>query len=67
MWNKILRITGLSLSIAALFVLLVAAVSTSREAKLKKVLVNIDYAGEHYFVEKEDIEEAIFDLGYLKD
>ncbi|MEQ9187059.1 MAG: hypothetical protein RLP15_04940 [Cryomorphaceae bacterium] len=65
MWTKILRISGIAASIIGLFVLLVAAVSTSNEVLFRDVKVRID-AGEHLFVSQDDIKEAIFDLGYIK-
>jgi cell division protein FtsQ len=67
MWIKVLRVTGLVVSIAALFVLLVAAVKTSNDAVLKDVIVNIDYSGENFFLEETDLVDAVYDLGYHKD
>lgn len=67
MWTKIIRISGITLGVGSLFVLLVAAVTTSNDAVLKRVLVDIDYGGENYFVERDEIEEAVFDLGYIPD
>lgn len=65
MWIKVLRISGIAASIIGLFVLLVAAVSTSNEVLFRDVKVRID-AGEHLFVSQDDIKESIFDLGYIK-
>ncbi|NQV52031.1 MAG: hypothetical protein HQ500_02560 [Flavobacteriales bacterium] len=66
MWTKVLRISGITLSIASMFVLLVAAVSTSNNVLFKKVMVRIE-GGEHLFVSQDDIKEAVYDLGYIKD
>jgi len=67
MWVKILRISGMVISISALFVLLVAAVSTSNQAVLRDVLVDIDFDGENYFIDAADVKESVYDLGYRKD
>jgi cell division protein FtsQ len=55
------------ISISALFVLLVAAVSTSNQAMLRDVLVDIDFDGENYFIDAADVKESVYDLGYRKD
>ena len=67
MWSKLIKISGAVLGVVALFVLLVAAVSASNETRLKHVVVKIDYAGENFFIDEDQIEETIFDLGYSID
>ncbi len=67
MWSKLFKISGAVLGVGALFVLLVAAVSTSNNARLKQLTVNIDFAGENFFIDKKEIEETVFDLGYAID
>lgn len=67
MLNRILRILGVVLGVAAVFVLLVAAAATSGEAVLKRVLVSIDYAGENFFIEADEVKQTVFDLGYIQD
>ena len=44
------------MAVVALFVLLVAAVSASNEIRLKHVVVKIDYAGENFFIDEDQIE-----------
>jgi len=67
MWSKFFKISGAVLGVSALFVLLVAAVSTSQNARLEHVVVNIDFAGENFFIDQKEIEETVFDLGYSID
>lgn len=64
--KKLLHILRWFVSVTLVFTLLVAAVSTSQEVLLADVVVKIDFAGEHYFVEQSELEEAILDLGYIK-
>jgi cell division protein FtsQ len=64
MWSKMLNIAGWAIGSVGMFVLLVAAVSTSHNAVLKNVVVKIDYAGQNYFIDKEEVEETVTDLGY---
>lgn len=64
--KKLLHILRWFVSVTIVFTLLVAAVSTSQEVLLTDVIVKIDFAGEHYFVEQTELEEAIEDLGYTK-
>ncbi|MEX2597151.1 MAG: hypothetical protein WEC59_09515, partial [Salibacteraceae bacterium] len=65
--KRILNIARWLIGVTLIFVLLVAAVTISQESVLRAVVVNIDYAGENYFIEKEELEESIFDLGYVLD
>ena len=51
-----LNIAGWAIGSVGMFVLLVAAVSTSHNAVLKNVVVKIDYAGQNYFIDKEEVE-----------
>jgi cell division protein FtsQ len=65
--KKVMHIVRWVAGVALVFTLLVAAVTTSQDAVLKDVVVNIDYVGENFFIEQEEIEESVFDLGYHRD
>jgi cell division protein FtsQ len=64
MWSRILNIAGWSVGLVGMFVLLVAAVSTSHNAALNNVVVTIDDAGGNFFVSADEVVETISDLGY---
>lgn len=64
MWSKILNITGWTVGLLGLFVLLVAAVSASHNAVFTDVSVKIDHGNENYFIEESEVEETVTDLGY---
>ncbi len=67
MWSRLFKISGAVLGVVALFVLLVAAVSTTNDTRLKQVVVKIDFVGENFFIDQKEIEENVFDLGYRID
>lgn len=65
MWSRILNIAGWSVGLVGMFVLLVAAVSTSHNAVLNDVVVYIDDAGGNFFVSSDEVIETVSDLGYI--
>jgi len=67
MLNRVVKISGGVVLGATMFVLLVAAVSTSKNAVLRDVQVRIDYQGENFFVDQEEIRESVLDMGIYKD
>lgn len=64
MWSKILYISGWTIGLLALFVLLVAAVSASQQTIFKEILVKIDHGNENYFIDESEVKETVSDLGY---
>ncbi len=64
MWNKIFNISAWVVGVAGTFVLFAAAVSTSKQARLKDVGVKIDYAGENFFLDENDVLNTIKNLGF---
>ena len=67
MWNKIIHIGGWSGGVALLFVLLGASVSSSNRSQLVDVEVHIDFGEGNYFIDQEEVEEVVSDLGYIED
>jgi cell division protein FtsQ len=67
MWNKIIHIGGWSGGVVLLFVLLGASISSSNRSHLADVKVHIDFGEGNYFIDKEEVEEVVSDLGYIKD
>lgn len=65
--KKLMHILRWVAGVTLVFTLLVAAVTTSQDAVLRDVVVNIDFVGENFFIEQEEIEESVFDLGYQRD
>lgn len=49
-----------------LFLLFGAAILSSSDAVLTEVKVNVDYAGENYFIDRQEVEESVLDLGYVR-
>ena len=67
MWNKIIHIGGWIGGVVLLFVLLGASISSSNRSNLADVKVHIDFGEGNYFIDKEEVEEVVSDLGYIKD
>lgn len=57
--NKIFRLILWGLSTLAFFILFIAAIEKEKENVCKGINVEIDYAKENYFVNKQDIQKII--------
>lgn len=64
MWNRILNISAWIAGVLCTFILFGAAISTSKEARLKGIGVTMDYAGENFFLDENDILNSVKKLGY---
>jgi cell division protein FtsQ len=67
MWNRIAHISGWTIGIACLFVLLGASVSSAKRAQLTQVKVKIDFGEGNFFIQEKEIAEVVSDLGYWAD
>lgn len=67
MWNRILNIASWSGGIVLLVVLLGASVSSSNRAQLADVKVQIDFGEGSFFIDNDEVEEVVSDLGYMVD
>lgn len=62
--NKIAKIVSWSLSIIVLIVLLAFSSKDNETVPLKEIVVKINTTEGNFFIAKEEIEEAIYDIGY---